>query len=262
MSKASIKASMKRLLRRLGWEVQRFENATVEQQVLKNILRATGVDVILDVGANTGQYGDLVFESGFDGALISFEAIPSVHEQLSRHAIAKRAQWKVAPCAALGSSRGQIDINISANSVSSSILPMRETHLDAAPDSRYVDKLTVSVDRLDALAPEFVPASAVVLLKVDTQGYEMEVLKGATGLLQRVVAIQLELSLTPLYEGAPTFVEMIDFMASAGFDLFSIVPGLRDQRSGRLLQVDGFFVRSELSRGRYPDSRIAAEPLT
>lgn len=249
MSKASVKASIKRLLRRFGWEVQRFENATVEQQVLKNILRATGVDVILDVGANTGQYAELAFDSGFDGTLISFEAIPSVHEQLSRHASAKREQWKVAPCAALGSSRGQIDINISANSVSSSILPMRGTHLDAAPDSRYVDKLTVSVDRLDALAREFVPASAVVLLKVDTQGYEMEVLRGATGLMRCIAAIQLELSLTPLYEGAPTFVEMVEFMASTNFDLFSIVPGLRDQRSGRLLQVDGFFVRSAPTSG-------------
>lgn len=244
MSKTSIRSSIRRLLRKLGWEVQRFEHANVEQQVLKNILRATGANVVLDVGANIGQYGDLLFESGFDGTLISFEAIPSVHQQLSRHAMTKREQWQVAPCAALGSKRGQIDINVSANSVSSSILPMCETHLDAAPESRYVDKQTVAVDRLDALALEFIPASAVMLLKVDTQGYELEVLKGATGLLQSVAAIQIELSLTPLYEGAPTFVEMIDFMASTGYDLFSIVPGFRDQRSGRLLQVDGFFVRS------------------
>ncbi len=246
--KTSIRSSIKRFLRRLGWEVQRFEHANVEQQVLKNILRATGTNVVLDVGANTGQFGDLLFDTGFDGTLISFEAIPSVHAQLSKHAMTKRGQWRIAPCAAVGSKRGQIDFNVSANSVSSSILPMRDTHLEAAPESRYVDKVTVAVDRLDAVALELIPSSAVMLLKVDTQGYEMEVVKGATGLLQRIAAIQLELSLIPLYEGAPTFVEMLDFMASTGFELFSIVPGFRDPRSGRLLQMDGFFVRSNQGR--------------
>jgi len=247
----SIRGSIQRLLRRLGWQVQRLENANIEQQVLRNILRVTGANVVLDVGANTGQYGDLLFEAGFDGTLISFEAIPSVHEQLSEHARKdKRKLWLVAPCAALGSKRGRIELNIAANTASSSVLPMLDAHLDAAPESRYVDKQTVNIERLDELALEFIPLAGVLLVKVDTQGYELEVLKGATGLLQRVVAIQLELSLTPLYEGAPAFLDMIAFMASSGFDLFSIVPGFRDKRSGRLLQVDGFFVRSERYCGR------------
>jgi hypothetical protein len=74
----------------------------------------------------------------------------------------------------------------------------------------------------------------------------MEVLKGAEGLLQRTAAIQLELSLVPLYEGAPKFVDMIAYVESKGFELFSLVSGFSDRRIGRLLQVDGFFVRPEL----------------
>jgi FkbM family methyltransferase len=230
--------------------VQRLETANIEQQVLINIVRITGANVVLDVGANTGQYGDLLFETGFDGTLVSFEAIPSVHERLSEHASKyKRKQWLVAPCAVLGSKRGRIEFNIAANTASSSVLPMLNAHLDAAPESKYVDRQTVNVERLDELALEYIPPAGVLLVKVDTQGYELEVLRGATGLLHRVVAIQLELSLTPLYEGAPAFVDMIAYMASSGFDLFSIVPGFRDRRSGRLLQVDGFFVRSERQSG-------------
>jgi FkbM family methyltransferase len=222
VSKLAIKIFVQRMLRRLGWELQRFERANVEQQVLTRVLRLTGADVVLDVGANTGQYGDLLFETGFQGTLISFEAIPSVHQQLSEHAKGKRRSWLVAPCAALGSKRGQININVSANSVSSSVLPMLAAHLDVAPHSRYVGKQWINVERL-------------------------EVLKGATGLLQRVAAVQLELSLTPLYEGGPTFLAMVAFMASAGFELFGIVPEFTDERSGRLLQVDGFFVRCNAS---------------
>jgi hypothetical protein len=86
------------------------------------------------------------------------------------------------------------------------------------------------------------------MIKIDTQGYELQVLKGASGLLHRVVAMQLELSLVALYEGAPTFSEMLSYMQSIGFEIFNIVPVFRDSRTGRVLQVDGYFVRG----GRIP----------
>ena len=123
---------------------------------------------------------------------------------------------------------------------------MRSMHLEAAPQSKYVKQQTVPVERLDELALQMLPSLGRLLIKVDTQGYEMEVLKGAEGLLQRTAAIQLELSLVPLYEGAPKFVDMIAYVESKGFELFSLVSGFSDRRIGRLLQVDGFFVRPEL----------------
>jgi FkbM family methyltransferase len=240
----SIKTSLRRFLRRHGWELQRLEHANIEWQILRNILRHTGTETVLDVGANIGQYGDLLFDTGFDGTLISFEALPDAHRQLSDHS-KKHRRWLVAPCAALGSERGKIEMNVSANSVSSSVLPMRQTHLQAAPQSLYVGKQTVDIERLDELAPRLLQSEVALMIKVDTQGYELEVVKGATALLPRTVAFQLELSLVPLYEGAPTFLDMTAFMESIGFDLFGIVPGFRDQLSGRLLQVDGFFVRAD-----------------
>jgi FkbM family methyltransferase len=203
---------------------------------------------VLDVGANSGQWGDLLFETGFNGQLISFEAIASVHAGLVAHAKRHGASWRVAPCAALGSERGQVEFNISANSLSSSVLSMRREHVEAAPQSAYVDKQTVPVERLDELASGLVPPDGSLMIKIDTQGYEMHVLKGAGGLLPRVVAMQLELSLVALYEGAPSFSEMIQYMQSIGFDIFNIVPVFKDNRTGRVLQVDGYFIRG----GRFP----------
>ena len=246
MSKIPIKETIQKVFGWLGLEVRRLKNANVESQVLKNILTRAAIDVVLDVGANTGQYGDLLLRTGFTGTLISFEAIPGAHRKLVEHAKKKSHAWMVAPCAALGSQRGQVQFNIAANSVSSSILPMRRTHLEAAPQSKYIERQTVAVERLDDLAPRMLPSFGRILIKIDTQGYEMEVLKGAEGLLPLTAAIQLELSLVPLYEGAPTFVEMIAYVESKGFELFSIVSGFRDKRIGRLLQADGFFVRSDL----------------
>jgi FkbM family methyltransferase len=251
-----IRPLIQTVLHAVGLEVRRAKNANLEPYVLKNILNATGASIVLDVGANIGQYGDALLREGFNGTLVSFEAIPDVHGQLLEHAKRRSRSWLVAPCAALGSSNGQIEINIAGNSVSSSILPMTSTHLDAAPQSRYVQKQIVNIARLDEIAEPLIPANGTMLIKVDTQGYEMEVLKGATGLLERTVALQLELSLVPLYDGAPTIAEVISFAAAKGFELYNLIPGFKDKRSGRLLQADGFFVR-----GRDSPPFKAQEPV-
>ncbi len=245
MAIEGIKQLIQRFSRAVGLEVRRAKNANIEPLVLKSILDLTGATIVLDVGANLGQFGDLLFRGGFKGTLISFEAIPDVHSRLVQHAKSQRGSWLVAPCAALGSQRGRVEINIAGNSVSSSLLPMTRAHQDAEPRSKYFEKRLIDMVTLDELAPSVTPAAGNILLKVDTQGYEMEVLKGARSILGRTVALQLELSLTPLYEGAPTLVEMISFMKSQGYELFSLIPGFRDKRSGRLLQVDGFFVREK-----------------
>jgi FkbM family methyltransferase len=238
-----IKNAIHRMLRGLGWELQRAQNANVEHRVATDVIAFAGVSTVLDVGANVGQYGELLFQTGFAGTLISFEALPDAHRKLQLNAD-KQPRWKVARRAALGSNKGQIEINIAANSVSSSVLPMKDTHLNAAPESQYVGRHLVDVERLDELALSLLPPTGRLMIKIDTQGYEMEVLKGSTGLLPRTSAIQLELSLVPLYDGAPTFVEMISFLQSHGYELFSLVPGFKDARTGKLLQMDGFFVRS------------------
>lgn len=239
-----IRGAVQRLLRRFGWEVQRAENANSEEQILRRMLKVSCADLVLDVGANIGQFGDQLFRAGFVGTLISFEAIPQVHQRLVCHAQNSNKSWLVAPCAALGSKRGEIQMNISANSVSSSVLSMTGTHLDAAPKSHYIGSQIVNIERLDELAAGYLGPNAKVMIKVDTQGYEMEVLKGATGLWSRTVALQLELSLSRLYDQAPTFEQMVAFTASHGFEVFGFAPGFRDPGSGRTLQVDGFFVRA------------------
>jgi FkbM family methyltransferase len=243
-----LKSGVRALCRAAGLEVNRTKNANIESTTVRNLINATGARVILDVGANAGQFGEMVFRGGFKGTLVSFEAIPEVHARLVQRAKRQGDAWVVAPCVALGSKRGQIEFNIAGNSVSSSVLPMTQTHRDAAPGSKYLAKQLIQIATLDELAPELIPVTGPVLLKVDTQGYEMEVLKGAANILRRTVALQLELSLTSLYEGAPTLLEMISFMKNEGCELFSLVPGFRDRKTGRLLQVDGYFIRESATK--------------
>lgn len=233
---------MKRLFRVLGLEVQRIDSATTEDAILRNLLRRLQPEVVLDIGANIGQFASKVRELGYEGAIVSFEALPTVYDQLL-HASRRDPKWTVAPRAALGSGAGTVDMNVAGNSASSSVLPMGSLHLSAAPYSAYVDRETVRLARLDELCTGLLPGAGDVFMKIDTQGYEMEVLKGAGAVLDRTCGIQLELSLVELYEAAPTLSRMAAFVEELGFEMFGIAPGFKDPRSGRLLQAEGFFVR-------------------
>jgi FkbM family methyltransferase len=245
MDMLPVKRVLKRFFRVCGLEVRRLRGSNSDHQVLKDVLRASGAEVILDIGANLGQFALLAFEVGFRGSVVSFEAQPEVHRALTARAAAHAgpAKWIVAPCSALGSTSGTVEMNISENSLSSSLLPMRREHAEAAPSSRYISKRQVKLERLDDAAARVVPPDASLFMKIDTQGYEREVLDGASGLLGRTVAIQVELSLVSLYEHAPSLVEMVMYLEDRGFQMFGLVPVFRDDRDGRLLQVDGVFIR-------------------
>ena len=210
--------------------------------MLRRFLTVARPSVVIDVGANVGQYGLSLRKCGFAGRIVSFEAIPAVHAQLA--VVAKSdPEWLVAPCCALGRAPGESSINVAKNSVSSSLLPMHDAHLKAAPDSRYIANAAIRLERLDDIALPLLPEDGGLLLKVDTQGYEEEVLAGAERLLERVSAMQLELSVAPLYHGAPDLRRILEICENLGFQLHGLIPGFYDEQTCRLLQMDGLFLR-------------------
>ncbi len=235
--------SIKELALKAGVEVNWYNPAQSDIARLFRLLETHRIETILDVGANDGGYGKMLRRGGYGGAIVSFEPLADAHERLVQAANGDAA-WQVAPRMAIGASNDEIQINVAGNSTSSSILPMRALHESAAPQSRYVGTEKVPLNRLDSVAHPFIEEGRNLLLKIDTQGYEMPVLEGAESLLPRVCGIQLELSLVPLYEGQMLYREVIDWIAGKGFELWSITPGFVDQNSGRMLQMDGVFFRS------------------
>ena len=239
-----LRSFVKGAARLLGMEVHRFHPATSHAAQLGVMLRKHRIDVVFDIGANVGQFGQALRRHvGYAGRIVSFEPMKPAHEQLVSAASGDRL-WQVAPRCALGSQEGTITINVAANSVSSSVLPMLEAHAQAAADSRYTATEQVPLRTLDALAPEYLRADSVLFMKVDTQGYESEVLAGAAQTLLRARGVQLELSLLPLYAGQRLMPELVDWMRDAGFELWALAPAFIDPNSGRLLQVDATFFRA------------------
>lgn len=245
MSKPPLSARglIQNLFLRVGWDVRRSAYPSSEEVLLGRFLSVVHPTDVFDIGANAGQYGLSLRKCGFAGRVVSFEAIGSVHARLSAVA-AKDGNWIVAPRGALGRAPGEARINVSANSVSSSLLPMNAVHVRAAPGSGYVASEIVPVARLDDVARSLLQESTRLLLKIDTQGYEEEVLAGANEVLRSVIAMQVEMSLAPLYEGAPTLRRMLELCEGLGFRLHGLIPGFYDEASAKLLQVDGLFLRN------------------
>lgn len=235
-----MKRLVRKALRKAGWELTRFRPESCQWARLKCMLSAHGVDTVLDVGANTGQYAKNLRDAGFKGRIVSFEPISEAHSRLCRIA-RKDALWTVAERMALGDWDGQTQIHVANNSVSSSLLPMLASHRAADPQSQFVATEAVPIARLDTIAPRFLQDTKSIFLKIDVQGYEKKVLEGAPKLLKRTVGLQIELSLTPLYDGETLLQPMVEYLHAMDFDLWALVPGFVHNRSGRLLQVDGVF---------------------
>src|SRR5260370_18092929 len=141
----------------------------------------------------------MVRRGGFRGKIISFEPLAEAHSKL-RQAAGSDPLWTVAPRMALGDHAGTLLMHVAGSSASSSALPMLDAHLRAAPESAYIGTETVAVSRLDTVAEDLQVGGQNLFLKIDVQGFEPQVLDGATRLLDRIQGMELELSLTPLYD--------------------------------------------------------------
>lgn len=234
---------LKRLARRHGYDLVRHDALSAPLVRRLRLLRHHGVDVVLDVGANNGQYARELRRDGYTGWIVSFEPLPDCVVRLRRQAQADGC-WDVHPWA-LGRKPGRAELNVAGNAgQSSSLLPMTELHRRSEPSSAYVDRIAIDVRTLDESYAAYASRFHRPFLKIDTQGFEREVLEGAAATLPSLVGLQLELSLATLYEGAPSLDEMLDWTRERGFALASVEPVFADEVSGRLLQMDGLFFRA------------------
>jgi FkbM family methyltransferase len=148
---------------------------------------------------------------------------------------------------AVGSTTATATINVASNSgASSSLLGMLDAHRSAAPDIRYQGVETVPVARLDDLLPAHPGSEDVVLLKVDTQGYEQEVLEGGPEVLRRASVVSLEVCFVPLYERSVSALDLIESMVTRGF----VIAGMDAcfvHRSGQVMAADAVFLRSDVA---------------
>ncbi len=237
--------TIRKLIHAAGFDIRRLtpETSPIEQLLIS--LKQFDIDLVFDIGANIGQFASELRVAGYLGNIVSFEPLQDASKTLHDRASGQDSNWQVHPRSAVGDYDGEIEINISGNSVSSSVLPMMEAHSEAALDSAYIASETVPICRLDTVAPEYISDASRYFIKIDTQGFESQVLDGAAKTLADAQGVLCELSLVPLYKGQSLWRDMIERFQNEGFVLWSLQQGFVDPRDGRSLQLDAVFFRAQ-----------------
>jgi len=217
-------------------------------RVLANYLRKLfacyEVNVVLDVGANLGQYRDFLrFEVGYTGWILSFEPVPALAAELSARA-AKDRSWRVFEYA-LGDDDGEKTIHVTRDSKFSSFLAPTTAFTDSfARGQEVVQDIPVLVRRLDTVGTALLPdRNARVYLKLDTQGHDLNVLRGGCEFLSRVVAVQSEVSFVPVYHGMVGLDATLSEFRGLGL-VVSALHAVSHDRAMRLVEADCVLLNS------------------
>ena len=234
---------VQRLGTSVGLHVTRADNTLPFKR--QSFLHSLGIDVVLDIGANVGNYVTELRAHGYQNRIVSFEPISAVFESL-RSRCAPDAAWSGVNMA-LGDTDGRTEINVSHNLVSSSLLEVTAASVDAANLTAINSVESIQVSRLDTMAAATFSDRERVYMKIDVQGFERQVLNGAANSLHQIAAIELELSLVELYSGQALMPEMLTLASQLGYRPVWLERGFKDPNSGYLLQMDGIFVRNDLA---------------
>lgn len=237
-----VSRALKYAIRKLGADVTRFQPRTHPVAKKADLVRRLNIDLVFDVGANTGQFGSQLRGLGYEGRLVSFEPLTAAFAGLQSKA-QRDSRWD-AKNYALGSVDAQQTINVSHTNSSSSLLSPTSQAVDAHPCVKVESSETIQVHRLDTVFDSLNAAGKRIWMKVDTQGFELEVLKGAEQSLPNVQMLQLEMAFVPLYQGQALFQELHDWVTHRGFTLGSFESLSWHPRSGELLWLDGVYHRT------------------
>jgi FkbM family methyltransferase len=206
------------------------------------LIAERAIDAVVDVGANEGLFARGLRDEGFTGRIVSFEPLSSAFVLLAL-ASAPDPKWECQRLA-LGATAGEATLNVAGNLASSSFLPIDRELTEAEPRLAYIGSEECSLSTLDILAPDLFQPEERLYLKLDVQGFELEVLRGAEATLEHVVVLDVELSQTQLYEGAPLMDEVVAYLAERDYVLLGTEPAYVHPRTGETVQLNGLFVRN------------------
>lgn len=233
-------------LRHFGYDITEYPipDWYLLRKGLTEIFTALEINCVIDVGANRGQYGDFLRQIGYKGRIVSFEPVSTMFKSVTEHSKNDHA-WHIHNLA-LGAADQTLNINVMKHDDFSSLLPM------SSYGSKQFEKETVvtrtemvRVVRLDSMMDEIIEGleNPRIYLKIDTQGFDLQVLEGASDCLPLILGLQSEIALHQLYAGMPDYLTSLAKFNASGFSITSLVPVCRDE-SLRVIEFDCLMVRN------------------
>ena len=245
MINKSIKILINKLLSLTGYKLSNLKYLYDRELNLVTTLNFLKIKSIVDVGANEGQFILKLLKMGFKGSIFSFEPVTDAYKKLLINVAKnkKRVSWHVFEKCGLGSKNFSQDIFVSKNSESSSLLKILPKHTNLKPLSKIISTEKINIKILDSFYDDVEKLDKNIFLKIDAQGYELEILKGAEKTLKLITALVVEVSLVKLYEKQPLWLDIVNFLKERNFIVWSVDRVMGDIRTGESYQLDITFAK-------------------
>ena len=241
-----MKSLIKKILSKFDLRLVKISKNENVNDVLKFLLSKLDIDAVFDVGANEGQFAKKLRNLGYKEEIISFEPLKKVFNLLEKNS-SNDKKWQ-AMNIAIGDQDGETTINESNYSLSSSILPMSKLHLEAKENSNYIGKQKVSIKKIDTVIDSENLIKNNLFLKIDTQGFEYQVINGSIKNLKNIRAILCELTLVELYEGQKLWLDIVELLTANNFEIWSLEKGFQNSKNKQILQIDCIFLNKEFKQ--------------
>jgi FkbM family methyltransferase len=236
-----------RMIQTIGVDINRHPARDSFQAHLMRLFRQQEINCVLDVGANSGQYAQILRGWGYRGDIVSFEPVPEVFAALKK-AMAGDARWRGYPWA-LGEADDELEIHVARGDArASSFLTFNEEGPERWGDDHRVARLArVAVRRLDGVLDEVTShiPSRRLYLKLDTQGFDLRVVAGAGARMAEMLALQTEISQQHYYEGMVQFGEALDRFRNLGYSITGMYPIARKLDGLQIIEFDCVMVRTD-----------------
>jgi FkbM family methyltransferase len=210
----------------------------VFKSYLTELLNKLRINCVIDVGANIGAYAESIRSIGYKGHILSFEPHPHIFATLQKNC-QHDPLWR-AYGFALGRAESSATLNLNSSSELSSFLVPKENI------PKTVESCEVKISTLDSVLDEIlalVPEPRI-FLKMDTQGYDMEVVQGASKTLDKVLCLQSEIAVLANYNNMPSYLDALKYYESLGFQLLHLFPANRLPQ-GMVVEYDCLMVRAQ-----------------
>jgi FkbM family methyltransferase len=241
----SFKLFLNKLIAFTGYKISSLKYIYDSESNLIKSINFFKIKSVIDVGANEGQFVLKLLRKGFKGNILSFEPLTVSHKKLLLNAKKNKKiiSWSVAEKCGLGSNNFSDHIFVSRHSESSSLLKILPKHTNLKPLSKIISTEKINIKKLDNFYADISKLKKNIFLKIDTQGYEMEVLKGATKTLKLITGLIVEVSLVKLYEKQPLWLDIVNFLKKRNFIVWSVDRVMGNIDTGETYQLDVTFAK-------------------
>lgn len=232
---------IRKLIRALGYEVIKSKRSPTFESHLQTLFNRNHFDLVIDVGANKGQFGLMLRQLGYRGEIMSFEPVSSTFNGLKDTAKLD-PKWHVFNLA-LGESKEQKKINVFASSDFSSLLKPSTFGVKTFEQLGALTEELINIDSLDNFMLAYAAANyRRIMLKMDTQGFDLAVFRGAKNSLSAVHSVVSEISLAPIYDGMPDYHAALAEYESAGFCITGLYPVTRKENLA-IIEMDCVMIK-------------------